>query len=298
MLLITAFIWGAAFVAQSVGMDYVGPFTFNAVRCLIGGAVLIPVILILNKNTKTQSSAKYQNRRDLWIGGALCGAALFAASTLQQIGIQYTTVGKAGFITALYIVLVPLLGLFFNKKAPFLVWISVILAVAGLYLLCMSDNFDINKGDLLLMLCAVFFSVHILIIDHFSTLADGVKMSCIQFFICSILSAAGMIIFENPDINNILLCWLPIGYAGVFSCGVAYTLQIIAQKHTEPTLAALLLSLESVFAVICGWILLGEKLMLREAAGCMLIFIAVILAQLPAKKTSEKHFIQANIKKE
>lgn len=285
MLLLTALIWGVAFVAQSVGMDYVGPFTFNAVRCIIGGIVLLPCIYFLGKTSKKENHKEESvNKKMLWLGGICCGTALFAATTVQQIGIIYTTVGKAGFITALYIIIVPIMGIFLKKNVPYKVWIGVALALAGLYLLCIDGSFNINKGDLLVMLCAFFFSIHILLIDYFTCFADGVKMSCIQFFVCGILSGIFMFILEEPNINNIIACKIPILYAGVLSCGVAYTLQIVAQKHTEPTVAALLLSLESVFAVIGGWIILSEVLKAKELIGCILIFIAVILAQLPSKE--------------
>ncbi len=286
LLLLTAMIWGVAFVAQSVGMDYVEPFTFNAVRNILAGLFLLPCIAILkrtNKNNEEKSDKK--SSRYVLIGGICCGSALFLASTAQQIGIKYTTVGKAGFITALYIVLVPILGLFFKKKVPLTAWLGVVLAVSGLYLLCINTEFKINGADALIMLCAFFYSVHILCIDHFSPRVDGVKMSCIQFFICALLSIIFMLIFEHPVMSNILMCWLPIGYAGIFSSGVAYTLQIIAQKHTQPTVASLILSMESMFAALSGWVLLNESLSKKELLGCALIFIAVILAQLPSNKS-------------
>ena len=210
--------------------------------------------------------------------------ALFLASNLQQFGIKYTTVGKAGFITALYIILVPVLGLFMRKRVQGKVWVSVVLAVAGLYLLCITDGFSLGVGDLLVLLCALMFSVHILVIDYFSPRTDGVKMSCIQFFVCGILSGIAMLIFEKPSLDAILQAWMPILYAGVLSCGVAYTLQIVGQKDMDPTVAALILSLESVVSVLAGWVLLGESMSLRELSGCGLMFAAIILAQLPGSK--------------
>lgn len=289
LLLLTAFIWGAAFVAQSVGMDYVGPFSFNALRCMIGSLVLLPVIYFTGKKNpqkKTQEQ-KSTDRRALVKAGGLCGCILFVATSAQQFGIQYTTVGKAGFITALYIVIVPILGLFLNKKVSAAAWTGVALALAGLYLLCAGENFNLNKGDMLVMICAFFFSIHILVIDHYSSFVDGVKMSCVQFFVCGLLCAVCMFIFEKPSIASALSCWLPILYAGVLSCGVAYTLQIVAQKYIQPTVAALILSLESVFAVLCGWALLKEVLATRELIGCLLIFAAVVLAQLPDKENKK-----------
>ena len=283
LLALTAFIWGSAFVAQSVGMDHVGPFTFNSIRSFMGGIVLLPVILILRR----QSGRTNKNEKNgllLWIGGICCGIALAAASSLQQIGLIYTSAGKAGFITAMYILIVPVMGIFIGKKAGMKTWIGVALAVAGMYFLCITDGFHIDRGDFLVFLCAVIFSVHILLIDYFSPKTDGVALSCIQFFVCGILCAVPMLISERPKIAEIAGAWMPLAYAGVLSCGVGYTLQIVAQKNTDPTVASLILSLESVFSVLTGWVILGEKLSGRELFGCVLVFIAVILAQLPKKK--------------
>ncbi|MDO4298359.1 MAG: DMT family transporter [Lachnospiraceae bacterium] len=291
LLLLTAVIWGVAFVAQSVGMDYIGPFTFNCVRSIIGGIVLIPCIWLLDRmkghgdGGKTGSSGESKEEKQVLLtGGICCGAALFLASNLQQFGIKYTTVGKAGFITALYIVLVPVLGIFLKKAIGLKVWISVALAVAGLYLLCITDGFSIGKGDFLVLLCALVFSIHILVIDYFSPKTDGVRLSCIQFLVCGILSGIGMLMTESPSLTAVLQAWMPILYAGVMSCGVAYTLQIIGQKGMDPTVASLILSLESVVSVLAGWLLLGQKLSVRELSGCVLMFIAIILAQLPGGK--------------
>lgn len=284
MLLLTAFIWGIAFVAQSDGMNYVGPFTFNCIRMVIGGLVLIPCIFILErmKGSRTEKKVERTNKKYMFIGGILCGIALGAAAALQQIGIQYTTVGKAGFITAMYIIIVPVLGIFFRRKAGVRVWISVIIAVAGLYLLCMSGSLKLGRGDLLVLLCALVFSVHILLIDYFSPKTDGVRMSCIQFLTAGLISAVPMLLFEKPAVSDITAAWLPILYAGVLSCGVAYTLQVIAQKDADPTVASLVLSLESVFSVLAGWVILGQVLSGREILGCVLMFAAIILAQLPS----------------
>lgn len=287
LLILTATIWGVAFVAQSVGMDYVGPFTFNAVRNILGGLVLIPVILIMSKKSKGSQSNK-SSRKTLIIGGVCCGIALFAATNLQQIGIMYTSVGKAGFVTAFYIILVPILGLFLKKRCNSIIWAAVVLALFGLYLLCMNEQFSINTGDILVLICALLFSIHILIIDHFSPLTDGVKMSCIQFFVSAILSGICMFIFEEPSFSSITQAWLPIVYAGVLSCGVAYTLQIVAQKDMNPTICSLLLSLESCISVIAGWLILGQTLSAREIIGCVVMFAAIILAQLPIKTKREK----------
>lgn len=285
LLLITAIIWGVAFVAQSVGMDYIGPFTFNCVRNIIGGLVLIPCIWFLNKckrkESPTEKEEKKEDRKTLLIGGTCCGIALCLASNMQQIGIQYTTVGKAGFITALYIIIVPIMGIFLKKKCGIQIWISVVIALAGFYLLSVMDGFRLEAADAYLLCSAVLFSIHILVIDYFSPRTDGVKMSCIQFFVCGILSGVIMLFTETPTLEKIFAAWLPILYAGVLSCGVAYTLQIVGQKDFNPTIASLILSLESVFSVLAGWIILNQALTGREMLGCVLIFSAIILAQIP-----------------
>lgn len=288
MLLITAAIWGSAFVAQKSGMDYIGPLTYGGIRTFIGGLALIPVIALLNKSKKetaVTAEAKAAEKKLLLIGGICCGIALFVASTLQQYGVMYTTAGKAGFITTLYVVMVPIVSIVIGKKIRPLMWICVGMGAVGLYLLCMTDaSFSLSKGDTLVLLCALGFTAHILIIDYFAPKVDGVKLSCIQFLIAGLLGMIGMFIFEEPKMDAILQCWLPILYAGVLSSGVGYTLQIVAQKHAEPTVASLLMSLESVFAVIAGAIILHETMSGRELFGCAVIFAAVILAQLPSKE--------------
>lgn len=282
MLFLTAFIWGTAFVAQSVGMDYLGPFTFNGIRSLIGGAALLPCIWIIQKmNGKPDGT---ESKKDLITGGIACGILLFAASSLQQIGIQYTTAGKAGFITAFYIVIVPVLGILLHKKTGWKIWLAVVLAIVGLYFLCMTESFSIDRGDILVFLCALVFAVHILVIDHFAPKVDGVKMSCMQFFICGILSIPFMFTIETPTFTAVTGAWMPLLYAGVLSCGVAYTLQILGQKNVNPAVASLILSLESCFSVLAGWGVLGEKLSVRESVGCVFMFAAIILTQLPEKK--------------
>lgn len=283
LLVLTALIWGCAFVAQSMGMDYVGPFTFNMARFLIGAVVLLPVIWFMDRQRKT-GAEKGAEQKTLIIGGICCGIALAVASTLQQWGILFTTVGKAGFITAMYIVIVPLLGVFIGKKVRPLIIGCVAIAVVGFYFLCMTESLRLGLGDFLVLLCAIAFSIHILVIDHFSPKVDGVKMSAIQFLTAAIISAVPTLLWEQPVFTEILQAWQPVLYAGVMSCGVAYTLQIIAQKNADPTVASLLLSLESVFSVLAGWVLLGQGLSLKELFGCVLIFCAIILAQLPEKK--------------
>ena len=290
LLFLTAFIWGAAFVAQSVGGDAVGCFTFNGVRSFIGALVLIPVILFLDRQKKKELGEdkfleQKGEKKTLVLGGVCCGLLLCIASNFQQFGISFTTVGKAGFITAMYILIVPVLGIFMNRKVSIKVWFGVILATIGLYMLCMtSERVSLSKGDFLVLICAGFFSMHILIIDYFSPKCDGVRLSCIQFFVCGIISMIGAFVFENPDMGTILDGWLPILYAGVMSCGVAYTLQIIGQKNMDPTVASLILSLESVFSVLAGWVILHQTLSVREIFGCVLMFLAIILAQLPEKR--------------
>ena len=291
LLLLTATIWGVAFVAQSVSMDYIGGFTFNAIRNIIGAITLVPVILIFSKQNPAadQNPADRQKaRKTLITGGICCGILLCLASNFQQFGIKYTTVGKAGFITACYIIIVPIIGIFLKKKCNPFIWIAVLLSLGGLYLLCISpgEGFSIGKGDTLVLICAVVFSFHILTVDHFSPLVDGVKMSCIQFLVCGILSGIPALIFENPNITNILQAWMPILYAGILSCGVAYTLQIVGQKGMNPTVASLIMSLESCISVIAGWLILGQNLSSREIFGCVLMFGAIMLAQLPQKSAS------------
>jgi len=282
LLILTALIWGVAFVAQSVGGDKVGPFTFLASRSVIAGIALLPLIAVRSRSASAKNrEATKAPVKNLWTGGILCGCALAVASAFQQIGIGGTTVGKAGFITALYIVIVPILGIFLKKKVLPAVWCGVALAAVGMYLLCIKDSFSLSRGDFFVLLCALCYAVHILVIDHFSPLTDGVKMSCIQFFTCALLSGIFMLIFEKPTPDAILSAWLPILYAGLFSSGVGYTLQIIAQKNLPPTLASLIMSLESVFSVLAGWILLGQALSARELGGCALVFAAIVLAQLP-----------------
>ncbi len=288
MLIITAFIWGSAFVAQDIAAETIAPFTFNALRSYVGGLFLIPIIFFfkfLDKKTNTASPSG--TKKDLITGGIACGCALAIASAFQQIGISSgASTGKAGFITAMYILLVPVLGLFLKKKVNFTTWISIGLGVIGLYLLCMTDNsFKLAPSDVFLILCAIFFSCHILVIDKFSPKVNCIIMSCIQFFTCAILNTILMFIFEEPDITKILGAILPILYVGIMSSGIAYTLQIIAQKDTNPVIASLLMSLESVFALICGWIILGDSMTNREIGGCVLVFTGIILSQIPIKET-------------
>lgn len=288
MLLLAAIVWGVAFVAQRVGMDYVEPFTFNMARYYIGSAVLLPYIagayLLQRKKGSGDTVKEGKNGKSIRrhiLGGVGCGVLLFAASTLQQFGIKYSEiVGKAGFITALYIVMVPLFGVFIGKKNKSLIWICVVLSVIGLYLLCMTDGFALEKGDILLLLCAVVFTFHIMLIDVVSPQTDGVVISCIQFATAGVLSTVPALLLETPQFANMLCAAVPILYAGAFSCGIGYTFQILGQKHVEPTKASLILCLESVISALAGWVLLPDQaLRFREIAGCVIMFMAIILAQ-------------------
>ena len=303
MLSITAFIWGSAFVAQKDGMRYIGPFTFTASRMLLGGFVLIPVIFLLRRleaktvpgreltdaeaALETLNEMPEMSQKSLLIGGAVCGFVLYFACAAQQIGLLHTTAGKAGFITSLYILLVPLLGLFLGNKVRRILWFCVALGVLGLYFLCVLEDFTIGRGDFIMLFSALGFAFHILAINYFAPKVNGVQMSCLQFFVCGILSLATSLAIESPELHNILISWFPIVYAGAISCGIAYTFQILGQKHTDPTVASLILSLESVFAVICGILILNEALSLREFAGCALMLAAIVLAQLPGKNAAK-----------
>lgn len=300
-LFLTAMIWGAAFVAQSVSMDYIGPFTFICLRSVIGGLFLIPVIIVLDgirKKSQNESADVVNSENILHIeteekqrlswknkqlieGGIVCGIFLFFANCFQQTGIQYTTVGKAGFITTFYIIIVPLIGLFFKKYCGILTWIGVVIALAGLYFLCITQKLTIQRGDALILCCSVLYAGQILAIDHYNPFVDGVKMSCIQFLTGGVLGAVFMFLFENPSVAMILSAAGPILYTGIMSTGVGYTLQIVGQKGLNPTVAALILSLESVFSALSGYLFLHQVLTTRELIGCALMFIAIVLAQLP-----------------
>jgi len=274
-------IWGSAFIAQSVGMDKIGPFTFQAVRCFLAVVFLFPASALFSKGKPFWKSWADPA---LWRSGVICGLALFAASSLQQIGLVYTDAGKAGFLTAMYIVFVPFLGLFLGQKPGRNALLSLIPAIVGLYLLSCTSVSGINKGDVLLLLCAVAFSVQILLIDRHCAGLDGLKLNCIQALVAAVLSVPWALLTETVDASRIASCWLPLGYAGVLSMGVAYTLQIVGQKRVAPSAAALLMSLESVFAALFGWLLLHETMTGAEVLGCVLVFAAVVISQLPEKK--------------
>lgn len=292
LLVLAALIWGFAFVAQSTGGDAVGPYTFNCIRSVIGGVILLPVIMLSDRlQWSRKKPVSRQDWRTLLTGGVSCGIALSIASNLQQVGIYMgSPVGKAGFLTACYMLMVPILGIFLKRKCGWNVWLGIVIAVAGLYLLCIKGSFSIQFSDLLILLCALAFAVQILVVDHYVDMVDGTRMACIQFLVCGITSAIPMIFVDmGLSVSEISewvsafadpYAWIPILYAGALSCGVAYTLQIIGQRGMNPTVASLLMSLESVFSALAGWMLLNEALSGREITGCMLIFGAVILAQL------------------
>ena len=285
--LLAAFIWGTSFVAQSVGADHVGPFTFNTARSAVAFVFLLVLSLglwaVRRRNLPDQPE-RYGSLRDIVIGGICCGVALTVAANLQQKALETTTSGKAGFITALYIVIVPIAGLFLKKKAPRSICISVPLAVVGLYCLCVTETSALTVGDFYLLLCAFCFSAHIMVIDYFTQKVDGVYLSCMQFLVVTILSGIGMFALESPSLAALQSCTGAVLYAGLLSSGLGYTFQILAQKDSNPTVVSLLLSLESVFATLAGVVILHDQMSGREYLGCALMLGAVVLAQLPDRK--------------
>ena len=290
LLLMTAIIWGSAFIAQSKGADVIGPFTFNTVRYALAVVALLPVIYIFSRkrnseNTVDQDIPKANGTKTLIIGGIATGIALFTASSLQQYAMAFTTAAKAGFITTLYVILVPIVGIFLKKKIRPIIWFCALLAVIGLYLLSIKPGtFSISRGDFFVLLCALAFTGHILIIDYFSPKTDGVKLSYIQFAVVSIASFVAMMMTETFVLSEVLDAIIPLLYTGVLSSSVGYTCQIIAQKKADPVISSLILSLESVFAAIFGALILHESMSGREITGCAIMFVAIIIAQLPEKK--------------
>ena len=289
--ILAAVIWGTAFVSQSIVSEYIGPFTFNTLRSIVASVVLCAVLLIFRTVERARSVSNdtprpKANKKMLVLGALCCGTALTLASNLQQFGISADTdAGKAGFITALYIVLVPIMGLCLGKKVTPWVLISVALAAVGLYFLCIDGSFILARGDIFLIVCAFCFSIHILLIDYFTVYVDGVALSCGQFMVMTVLSGIFMLIFEHRLTWDMLSpCLGQVLYVGIFSSGVAYTLQILAQKGSNPTVVSLLLSLESVFATVAGAIILNETMSGREYIGCAVMLLAVMLAQIPSKK--------------
>ncbi len=281
MLLSASLIWGVAFVAQSAGMQYVGPYTFTAVRSVLAAIGLGILIIVLDR---TNMKSKNNDKKVLWRAGIILGVVMTIASNLQQIGLVTTSAGKAGFITSLYIVLVPVFGLFLKRHPHPMLWVSVLIALVGLYFLSIRGDFSMSQGDLLVLASAVAFTFQILLVDHYSPKVDIIRLNCIQFSVMAILSFVPMMVLEQPKIGAISDAWLPIVYAGLFSgCG-AYTLQMLGQRRVEPTTASLLLSPENVFSALAGWVILGQKLTARELLGCALVFIAIISSQLPWRK--------------
>ena len=285
LLLCTALIWGAAFTAQSAGMEHIGPWTFNCLRSWIAFAMLAVLMPFLDRiRSDVKKPETREEKSKLLIAGVWCGIFLCAASYFQQTGIQYTTAGKAGFLTALYVILVPIIGIFFHRHTEGKVWIAALIACAGFWFLSVTDEISVGYGDCLLLICSVLFAGHILVIDHFAPQCDGVRTSCLQFLTVAVICTVPMLVLEHPDLSSILSAAVPVLYAGVLSSGAGYTLQIIAQKDADPTEAGMILSLESVFSVLAGFIILHETLSIRELSGCALVFAAVILCQLPSKK--------------
>lgn len=285
ILFITAIIWGISFVSQSVGMDYIGPNTFMGIRTTMGGLVLLPVIFFTDRAKKKNGTYEKANFKKLLSYGVPCGVFLCIASTLQTYGLQVTTTAKSGFLTALYIIFVSIAGVFCGKKMNLKIASGVALSVIGMYFLCLfGEEISFNWGDALTLLCAVFFAGQILLIDKFINNVDGVKLACTQFLSAGIINLIIMFLIEKPEMVNILSCTTALLYSGIMSCGVAYTLQIIGQKYTDPTSASIIMSLESVFAALSGWVILGEGMTMIQIFGCMFMFLAIILVQLPSKK--------------
>lgn len=292
LLISAAMIWGLSFVAQKQGMEYVEGFTFNGIRSLIGGIVLLPVIFFRSRKNPVKLSPveKKQTRKDNIKGILIVGTMLCIGSNLQQFAFDYIEPGKVGFITALYMLLVPLISFIaYKKKQPVTTWIGVILGVGGLYMICMggASSFSLGKGEILAMLCSIAFALHIIVIDKYAPKIDTIVLSCGQYLVTGIVSCILMFIFEKPNAGNIMQAAVPILYAGIMSCSCAFTFQIIGQKYTEPTLASMLLCTESVFSVIFSFIILGERMTVIEYVGCAVMFIAIIIAQLPSKKKAQ-----------
>lgn len=297
ILLLAALAWGSAFVAQSLGSDSVRPFTFNGARSLLGALVLVPVFLTFDR---VKPSPNRKSKKTLWIGGALCGVLLFAACNLQQFSISYVdtagktaeqieniekaNIGKVAFLTALYIVLVPAFGVFMKKKAGAQVWLGVLVALAGMYFLCIKPGFTVSAGDIYAFLCAFAFAMQIIVVDEVVSKVDPIRLSCIQFLVCGILSSLCALIFDKPALSDILNAWAPILYMGIVSSGIAYTLQILGQARCKPVVASLVMSMESVFSAIFGFLILNQAMTTKEFIGCGLMLVAVVLAQIPGRK--------------
>lgn len=297
LLGLTAFIWGTAFVAQRVGMEKIEPMTFNAARMFLAfiGLSIVSLFFIKKENEKLDlltQTEQAEYKKDTVIGGIFCGIFLAFASMFQQAGIVYTTAGKAGFITAMYILFVPVLNFcLFKRRTSFLVWIAVLMGIIGMYLLCVKEGFSLNYGDSLLIICAILFSGHILCCDHFVKLGNPVRISMIQFITAAVISTVAAFIAEMPNVDKLVSAVVPILYCGIVSGGIGYTLQMVGQRFTDPTIASLLLSLESVFALLAGVVFLREKMGMREIFGCVILFFAILIVQLPSGAEHEKRKI-------
>lgn len=282
-LLLAALVWGCGLVAQKAGMSHLGPFAFTAIRCTLGGVIMLPLISILNKSKSSEPKDKATTKRTL-LGAACCSIALTSLILFQQFGLPHTTVGKAGFITALYILITPIMGIFLGKRAPRSLWVGVAVGLVGMYMLCLYNGFSgFTFGDLMMLLASVAAAAHIHVIDHFVETVDPVKLSAYQFIITGLICIIPAIIFETVTWNAIIDCLIPILYAGIFSCAVGYTCQVVGQKYVDPSLSSLLLSLETVFSLFAGWLIFDEVLATNEYIGCGLMFIAILIAQIHKK---------------
>ncbi|MEI8216931.1 MAG: DMT family transporter [Eubacteriales bacterium] len=289
MLLLAAIIWGTGFVFQKIGMNYIGPFTFGALRFLLGAVSLIPVMIIFDNQSKKKAGIQVKGKlnlktKEMMIGGFFCGLALFLGASFQQIGIIGTSAGKTGFITALYIVIVPLFGIFMNKKVSFPTWLGIGIAIIGLYLLTIKQGFSVQPYDGIVLIGTIFWALQIVLIDIYVEKVDILRLSFVQFLTAGMFSAVAALALEKPELSSIIACSAVVLYMGVMDTGVAFTLQSIGQKYTRPAVAGIILSLESVFAVISGAIFLGESMSTRELSGCLLVFAAVIITQINPKE--------------
>ena len=287
LLVLATTIWGSAFVSQSAGMAYIGPFAFQSVRCALAVIGLLPIVWIMDrKKNDGKTFATRWADKSLWRAGILCGIPLFLACNLQQLGLVDTDAGKSGFLTAMYIVIVPIIGIFRKEKPSIMIPISVALAVTGLYFLSFVGAMQISQGDLLLLGCALMFALQITVVDIYAPKVDALRLNMIQALVCAVLSAIVMFFTEKPTVPALVACWLPLFHAGFLSMGIAYWFQILGQKALKPSTASLIMSLESVFAVLSGWLILNERLTRMEGIGCILVFTAVILSQIPIKKSA------------
>lgn len=283
LLFLTALIWGVAFVAQSVGMDHIGPYTFNTGRLLLGAAVTMPWAIMelkKQKNVEEEKEVYIRKRNSSVIGAAFCAVAFFLAVNLQQFALIGSSVANVSFITTLYILIIPIIGMFLGKKHGLSIWIAIAIAVVGMYLLCIKEGLVLEMGDILAFICAIMFALQILIVDHYVPKSYVIVLSCTQNLFAGLISFVFMLIFEGVNLEGIKTAWLPLAYTGILSTGLAYTTQMLGQKYLKPTVASLIMSLESVIAAIAAWLIIGQALSLREMLGCALVFVGVIIAQI------------------